>query len=291
MLLIVGHVVVHHSSNSKRSAASQFLFSSTGEVVVGVFFLAQFLRRLEREMGSRKYALWLLWIPTVVTAFEAVVWTTADGDWRHSLLGDNGSSSSSSAGYPYALVGGVLQWQYAYVPRLYPRFLSVAGISVSEKASMYIWGLYLLGSQGWPSIWTSVLGILASTFFFAIPSKYMDIIIPDALIRILPYDSIASLLLLDPPSKIYAPLLMANTTNGNNNNNNHRGGGGGGGMARAMPAARPRPRAAPAPPPPQVAIDQLTAMGFDEARVRQALQQSDNSIERAADRLLTSASG
>jgi hypothetical protein len=268
MILIVGHVVVHHSSSSKsnKNTASRFLFSSTGEVVVGVFFLAQFLRRLEREVGSRKYALWLLWIPAVVTALEAIVmWTTttADGDF---------------AAYPYALVGGVLQWQYAYVPRLYPRFLSVAGISVSEKAWMFAWGLYLVGSQGWPSIWTSVLGFLAATVFFAVS---MDI--PDALIFSY-YDSIGSLLLLDPPSKIYAPLLMgaAQNNNNNGNNNNHRGGGG---MARAMPAAGPR---AAAPPPPQAAIDQLTSMGFDEARVRQALQQSDNSIERAADRLLTS---
>jgi hypothetical protein len=119
MLLVAGHGVVHHSR--RTSFSSPFLFSLTGEVGVGVFFLAQCLQRLKREVGSSKYALWLLWIPTVPTAFEAVVWATADGNWRHSL-------------YPYALVGGILQWQYAYVPRLYPPFLLVGGISFSEKA-------------------------------------------------------------------------------------------------------------------------------------------------------------
>jgi hypothetical protein len=69
--------------------------------------------------------------------------------------------------------------------------------------------------------------------------------------------------------------------------------GGGGCMTRAaMPVAgQPQTAAAaavPPPPPPQAAIDQLTAMGFDHARVRQALQQSDNNIEPATDRLLTS---
>jgi hypothetical protein len=105
---------------------------------------------------------------------------------------------------------------------------------------------------------------------------------------------------LDPPPKIYAPLLMATATPTNGNLR-------GGRAARAAATPAPRrnantnantnanantpqqaPAAAPLAPPPQAAIDQLTAMGFEEARVRQALQQNDNNVERAADRLLTS---
>lgn len=43
----------------------------------------------------------------------------------------------------------------------------------------------------------------------------------------------------------------------------------------------------PPPPPPEEAIAQLTNMGFDRQAVIRALQQSDNNVEGAANRLLT----
>ncbi len=42
----------------------------------------------------------------------------------------------------------------------------------------------------------------------------------------------------------------------------------------------------PPPPPPEEAIAQLTGMGFDRQAVIRALQQSDNNVEGAANRLL-----
>jgi hypothetical protein len=44
--------------------------------------------------------------------------------------------------------------------------------------------------------------------------------------------------------------------------------------------------AAMSPPPPPEAIAQLTSMGFDEQRVKEALQVSDNNVETAANLLL-----
>lgn len=42
----------------------------------------------------------------------------------------------------------------------------------------------------------------------------------------------------------------------------------------------------PPPPPPEEAIAQLTGMGFDRQAVIRALQQTDNNVEGAANRLL-----
>lgn len=56
----------------------------------------------------------------------------------------------------------------------------------------------------------------------------------------------------------------------------------GGRAAAAAPPAAPRPP----PPPPEEAITQLTNMGFDRQAVINALQQSDNNVEAAANRLL-----
>lgn len=54
------------------------------------------------------------------------------------------------------------------------------------------------------------------------------------------------------------------------------------GERAAAPPAAPRPP----PPPPEEAITQLTNMGFDRQAVVNALQQSDNNVEAAANRLL-----
>lgn len=51
---------------------------------------------------------------------------------------------------------------------------------------------------------------------------------------------------------------------------------------RAAAPAAPRPP----PPPPEEAIAQLTSMGFDRQAVIRALQQTDNNVEAAANRLL-----
>ena len=284
-LWIAGHVIRQSQNEKSYTLQSQsqwlslnrFLFASTGELVVGIMFLAHLLRRLERELGSRKLIVWLLWVPTVAALLELVI------DEILYLVVEEDVGMELGQG-PYAYIGAVLYWYYAYIPRLHPRFVSVGGIAFSEKAVQYLWGLYLIGSQGTGSFLLTTVGILASVLFFRLPVPDL----PHSLVSLLPWESLGSLLFLDPPPKVYAPLLMATAPM----NGNLRGG-------RAAPAPRrnppanantpqPAPAAAPLAPPPQAAMDQLTAMGFEEAQVRQALQQNDNNVERAADRLLTS---
>lgn len=57
----------------------------------------------------------------------------------------------------------------------------------------------------------------------------------------------------------------------------------GGGMPPVVQPPRP-----PVPPPPEEAIEQLTAMGFDREAVIRALRETENNLEAAANRLLTS---
>ena len=127
-----------------------------------------------------------------------------------------------------------------------------------------------------------------------------QLLLPNFLVhRTLPWEHLGGLFFLDPAPELYVPLMRA-VPNANAAAAAAavaammgRGGvgaglgrpGGGGGFGRG-PLRVPMAAVAPPPPPPQEAIDQLTAMGFSEERVRQALQASGNNIERAADRLL-----
>ena len=269
VLWVVGFIV--YQNGQQPAAVSVLLFASTGELVIGILFLAQFLRRLERELGSRKFVFWASWTCGLVLGLEGVFALTT-------MTMDNGTTSLPSG--PYYWIGGVLYWYYAYVPRLHPRFVSILGVSFSEKSLQLGWGIYLACSQGMPSVIYSLLGFVSSMLFFILPLPDFP---PDILVKLLPWESLGSLLLLDPPPKMYAPLLLVNPREGMNG-----AAAIGAAAAAAAAAADNRPPAAPvAPaPPPQAAIDQLTAMGFDEGSVRRALQNTNNNVERAADRLL-----
>ena len=242
---------------------------------MGLLFLAQHLRYVERELSSRQLITWLTWI-TGVTMF--LTWTI-----QQTILGVAAESSFSFASGPYPWIGGILYWYIRYVPRLYPRFVSLlGGIALSEKALSYMWAVYIMASQGWASVRPGVLGFVAAALYFAVVQTHLPwFTLPEVVVQLLPWESLGGLVFLDPPPKVYVPLLaQAQTPIWNATAE------GGGGRARP-----PRPAATPPPPrptpPSQEAIDQLTAMGFDEERVRQALQHTNNNVERAADRLLT----
>lgn len=265
ILWIVGHVVFPSHNNQLP-----ILFPSTGELIMGMIFLAQHLRKLEREMSSRQVIVWLAWIWTFAMGVQWMANQTIEQESK--LLG------------PYLWMGGILYWYMQYIPRLHPKFVSILGIQMSEKALQYIWGFYLLGCQGTVSLLQGLVGgIGAAIYFLAVPN-YIPLSIPDSIVHRFPWEIVGGLLFLDPPSPIYVPLMMTNHPP----------------LGRATADPRPRrtgmhrPTTVPipvpvvqVPAPSQEAIDQLTAMGFEEERVRQALQHSGNNIERAADRLLS----
>ena len=270
MAWIVGHVVLN---GKKPPQSSPLLFASTGDLVMGLLWLAPNLRQVERELGSSQWLVWLGW----VSGFGFTV--------CHSfLLGTEDTSGvGPSWSLPNILLGATLAHYLKFVPRLHPRFLGVFGFHLSEKGLQCLWACYVLSHGGWSSILQGSVGVVGSLLYFRIVPKHLPLSIPNAVIEALPWESLSGLFFLDLPSKVYVPLMMQQ------GGGTARGGGAGGGGGRPRPppaAATATPTSRAASLPSQEAIEQLTAMGFEEERVRQALQATNNNVEQAANLLL-----
>ncbi|KAG7346307.1 ubiquitin-associated UBA domain protein [Nitzschia inconspicua] len=266
-------------------------FVNPSEAMVGLAFLANYMRRLERELSSRRMVVWLMTIEAVFVLSQMVAIATLDSEVAYGF--------TSQVRGPYWIAGGVLYWYWMYVPRLHPRFLSLptCGMVFSEKSFGFAWAAYVLLMGGGASLLVGLLGFLGSALFFfllMLPStssnngtgsnsnqQLLPMDVPDSIVNMLPWDALGSILLVENPPKVFAPLLVMNA---GRNNNVDIGMGAGLGQRRQW-HVRPQPTAPPLPPP--EAIAQLTAMGFGEQQVKEALQATGNNVERAADRLLT----
>jgi hypothetical protein len=326
MIWVVGSLVVVRSGNVSSSKhglqgsvpsgimgnvvllwhgwATRFFFHSTLELVVGLGFVAHYMRRLERELSSRRMIVWLFTVESVFWMLQVVALTTLDFDTASAYL-----FGEDSAKGPYVIVGALLYWYWMFIPRVYPRFVSLNMIDMnfSEKTFGYAWAVYVLRMSGAASLLMGALGMLGSAVFFFLlmlsspssdnsanrtPLFSMDV--PDFIANWLPWDSLGNLLLLDSDPKVFAPLLLVHRDNNDNAGFGGLGAAGFAGMGgrprqpRARRPAPPPPTAAAAAPPPSAeAVAQLTAMGFEEARVKEALQVSGNNVERAANILLS----
>ncbi|KAL3925482.1 MAG: hypothetical protein SGILL_000374 [Bacillariaceae sp.] len=290
-----GNVSKSHNANITHSAAAsaaasgllweslitRFFFHSTSELLIGLAFLAQYMRRLERELSSRRLVVWLFTVQSVLIVSQLVALTTLDFDVAAGYM------FGESVQGPYAIAGAVLYWYWMYVPRLHPRFVSLSMINMnfSEKSFGFAWAAYVLCMSGTASLLMGILGMMGSAvFFFFLLHLSFSMDVPNSIANLLPWDSIGNLLMLDSNPKVFAPLLVVQARGS-------AGFGGMGGRPRQPRQRRqaPPPAAAAAPPlpPPAEAVAQLTAMGFEEQRVKEALQVSGNNIERAANILLT----
>jgi hypothetical protein len=246
-----------------RLLTSHITFGSMGEVVLGNLIVAHFSRRFERELGSRKYVCWLIAVYLVAIP---LIWTVA----MIIITGEEEDDRLTYAG-PYPTLGALLYLFYRYTPRLHPRFFGVLGFHVSEKVIPYAFALQMVAYQGMstliPTVCGCVAGWLAISYY-----PHMDVI-PNGVADF--FSSCASRLLVEGPPGMLAPRQQQH----------HHA------PLQQQPRAAPVRQQPPPPPPPQppsqVAIEQLTSMGFDRDTVVRALEQSNNSVERALDRLLT----
>lgn len=225
---------------------------------MGTLTLAHFCRRFERELGSRKFLVWLLESNVIAIL---LVWMVASTAIPLQYAG------------PYPSLGALLYLYYKYTPRLYPRFFGMFGFHVSEKVIPYAFLCQVILFRGMQTILPAACGVLGG--WLAIMYT-MDV--PDFVADF--FCKCASFM-VDPPPPLVAPALVAARQQR---------------RRQAQQMAAPPQRAAPGPPPPpqreppsQANIDQLTAMGFDRDTVVRALEQTNNSVERALDRLLTGA--
>jgi len=279
-------------------------FDTTGDLVMGLGYLALQLRRLEREIGSLQFAEFcLLTIPIGFVSHQILLILFA----VPSTIQSNNIWSFLPP-LPTLLMAASLHWYSYHTPRLYPNFISVfGGMKFSEKALMQLWGVYLLmhhhnglgseeeedfaqesSSWWWASsnFGTTTLsyllsGIMSSTLYFSMFVSNSSstapplVLLPSWLVDKMPVERVSHWLdgiLLDPPPRIYAPTLSGRGVPTRQRQPQQQ-------------APRPQPRPAPVEPSPE-AVAQLVAMGFPEDQVTAALRQTNNNVERAADRLL-----
>jgi hypothetical protein len=224
-------------------------------------------------MGSRKFFAFLFYVNLLEILFEWVV--------GHVLLGSNDVHYTG----PYPTLGAVVWLYHIVTPRLHPNLFGILGFHFSEKTLGYAVAAQVMYSGGWNTLLPSISGMVVSAIMirgWLIPFDYWTVPEPLAKVGI----AISERFHEDPPI-IVAPRRP------------------GGGVQRVVVPTHPLfhnmpPQQPPAPlfprtvvppavvpPPPEAVVEQLTAMGFDRARVLEALRQSQNNVERAADRLLS----
>ena len=223
---------------------------------MGLLVYINFSRRWEREMGTRKYVVWLIMVSLLATLLQIFV--------AQLLFVEKGFKYSG----PYPTMGALVFLFHIYSPRLYPRFFGIFGIHYSEKSMTYAFAAQVILYRGSTSVIACASGMAAASLIHNVSMlKTMDV--PDAVASTV--STIFGRFMDDPPMAVIPR-----------------------GAAEMPPMMAPRrvippPAAAPAPPPPppEAAIEQLTSMGFERDDVLRALRASHNNVERAADRLLS----
>jgi membrane associated rhomboid family serine protease len=263
--------VQYGTSEWHRYWSSKITFGSTGELVMGGLLLSYLARQFEREMGSRKFGVFLLLVICSAVILEMVFVVGA------STLLVNGYRYQG----PYAVVGALMYLFHRYTPRLHPRFFGLLGFQFSEKSFYYFWFAQVVGYGGYGTLLATAVGVITA-YIYVVTNLHQTIDLPDAIAK--PLASIGSHL-SDPPPRILAAASNRRATGGDALQRLVRNNPAAAAAAQAAVAAQ-RPVAPPAPPDP-AAIEQLASMGFDRQRVMDALQATNNNVERAADRLLS----
>ncbi|ONK63629.1 uncharacterized protein A4U43_C07F17250, partial [Asparagus officinalis] len=133
-----------------RFVASEFAFSSTPELMFGLYLLYYF-RVFERQIGSNKYSVFILFSVLASFLFEVLALV---------LLKD---STSSLASGPYGLIFASFVPFYLDIP-VSSRF-RIFGINISDKSFIYLAGLQLLLSSWKRSLVPGLCGILAGVLY------------------------------------------------------------------------------------------------------------------------------
>jgi hypothetical protein len=206
-------------------------------------------------MGSRKFMIFLGMVTLFSISFQVSV---------AQLFLEDGLRYSG----PYPLLGAMLWLFHTRTPSLHPHFFGALGSHFSEKSIQYAFGAQAVLYRGWASLIPTICGMLACFLACLSPINKLDF--PDPVVSIV---AVIFGRFVESPPDILAVRL--------------------GPVNMAAPAAAPgveRPPPEPMfeqlPPPDESSIEQLTSMGFERDAVLQALQQSHNNVERAADQLL-----
>ncbi|KAL2226052.1 rhomboid-like protein 20 [Sesamum indicum] len=235
---------------------SVFGFSSTPELVFGIYLLYYF-RVFERQIGSNKYTVFILFSITISLLLEVLaLW----------LLKDPSLNILTSG--PYGLIFSSFVPFFFDIP-VSTRF-RVFGLNFSDKTFIYLAGLQLFLSSWKRSMLPGICGILAGSLYRLNVLRVRRIKFPEF---------IASFF-----SRLSWPSMGSTSPTGSSRNL----------LGNAPPyAVRQMEGNYPAPlssmmEPPEDAIATLVSMGFDRNSARQALIRSRNDINAATNILLES---
>lgn len=240
-----------------RFIASLFAFSSTPELMFGLYLLYYF-RVFERQIGSNKYSVFVLFSLIITSLFEVLALAL--------LLRDRTSSLLASG--PYGLIFASFIPFYFDIP-VTTRF-HVFGFHFSDKSFIYLAGLQLLLSSWKRSILPGLCGVLAGSLYrinvFGIRRLKLPQFITSSFSRLSRSSSSSS----------------SSTTSSRNILGN---------VPSFMGRQPERNRPTFAPPasvaePPEDSIALLVSMGFNRNSAREALMRARNDINVASNILL-----
>ncbi|XP_058078813.1 rhomboid-like protein 20 isoform X2 [Magnolia sinica] len=254
---------VQHSSNCLtrklqlwKLITSTFAFSSTPELIFGLYLLYYF-RVFERQIGSNKYSVFILFSLIVTSLFEFLALA---------LLKDPTLSILASG--PYGLIFSSFVPFYFDIP-VTTRF-RIFGFRFSDKSFIYLAGLQLLLSSWKRSLLPGICGLVAGTLYRLNVLRIRRLKFPQFVTSVF--------------SRLSWPSSGSSSSTRSSGN-----------IIGSVPSFAGRqpewnyptsvPRASTAEPP-EDSVSTLVSMGFDRNLARQALVQARNDVNMATNILL-----
>ncbi|GLJ38692.1 hypothetical protein SUGI_0788700 [Cryptomeria japonica] len=237
-----------------RLLTSAFIFSSTSELIFGLYLLYYF-RVFERQIGSNKYSVFILFSTIFSILFELAI-----------LTGLKDTISSGLVPGPYGIIFSLFVPFFLDIP-VSTRF-QIFSFRFSDKSFVYLAGLQLLLSSWKRSFIPGICGVLAGLLYRANIFHIQRIKLPK--------------LVSSAVSWLFSPLVSSGSSTTSTRRTRRRE------TINAPLGQQFQDRlVAPALVPSEEAISTLVSMGFDRSSATQALRQARNDIGAAADLLLS----
>ncbi|KAH9310168.1 hypothetical protein KI387_038079, partial [Taxus chinensis] len=240
-----------------RLVTSAFVFSSTSELTFGLYLLYYF-RVFERQIGSNKYSVFILFSSIFSILFELVI-----------LIGLKDTISSGLVPGPYGIIFSLFVPFFLDIP-VSTRF-QIFRFRFSDKSFVYLAGLQLLLSSWKRSFIPGICGMLAGLLYRMNIFRIQRIKLPK--------------LVVSAASWLFAPLVSSGPSMTSTRRTHRRDT-----IDAPLGQQFPDRLAAPALVPSEEAVSTLVTMGFDRSSAIQALRQARNDISAAADLLLSNQS-
>ncbi|KAH6832561.1 Ubiquitin-associated protein [Perilla frutescens var. hirtella] len=237
---------------------SVFGFSSTPELVFGIYLLYYF-RVFERQIGSNKYTVFILFSIFTSVLIEVLALL---------LLKDPSLNILTSG--PYGLIFSSFVPFYFDIP-VSTRF-RVFNLNFSDKTFIYLAGLQLFLSSWKRSMLPGICGILAGSLYRLNVFRVRRMKFPEAIASFFSRLSLPSMGSSTPATGSSRNVIGSAPTY----------------AGRQMEGNYPAPTLSSSIEPPEESISTLVSMGFDRNSARQALVRARNDINAATNILLES---